>query len=216
MAREYKPDADHARHLPARHRRLARPRPAQERHRDPAHPGLRRLDRGGARAGAASRARSASSPSRSRRKDALDAAARRELRDFVERPRQGPARRRPPPTQRAASSLDVDRQRRRARASVAADARRAARSARASAVDCLVVDDGAAGHDGPSDVVERDRARSAGSASCRSILYGDGGRRRAIGALAAAATGVRRARRADSPERLLDQTRVLPASQPGD
>ena len=50
MAREYKPDAMTLGHLPARHRRLARPGAAQERHRHPAHSGLRHLHRGGARA----------------------------------------------------------------------------------------------------------------------------------------------------------------------
>ena len=42
----------HARHLPARHRRLARPRAAEERPGDAAHPGLRDLDRRRARPGA--------------------------------------------------------------------------------------------------------------------------------------------------------------------
>ncbi len=65
LAREYKPDRDHAGHLPARHRRLARARPAQERPLHAAHPGVRHLDRRGARARASTPARWPSSPSRS-------------------------------------------------------------------------------------------------------------------------------------------------------
>ena len=56
----------HARHLPARHRRLARPGAPQERHHDPAHPGLRHLHRGSARAGLKLRGDRRSSPNRSR------------------------------------------------------------------------------------------------------------------------------------------------------
>ena len=40
---------DHPGHLPARYRRLARHRPAQKRHDDPAHPGLHHVDRRRAR-----------------------------------------------------------------------------------------------------------------------------------------------------------------------
>ena len=43
--REYKPRRDHARHLPARHRRLARARAAEGRPGHAAHPGVRHLDR---------------------------------------------------------------------------------------------------------------------------------------------------------------------------
>ena len=63
---------DHARHLPARHRGLARARPAEERHRDAAHPGLRHLDRRRARARAAGGRDRRSSPSRSSRRTTLD------------------------------------------------------------------------------------------------------------------------------------------------
>ena len=50
----YQPARDHARHPPARHRRLARARPPQARLRHPPHPGPRHLDRRGPRARPAS------------------------------------------------------------------------------------------------------------------------------------------------------------------
>ena len=80
MTREYPPVGDHARHLPARHGGLAHPRAAQDRPRDAAHPDLRRLDRRLARARAAGRARSASSPSRCSRGRGRRGAGRRALR----------------------------------------------------------------------------------------------------------------------------------------
>ena len=58
---------DHARHLPARHARLARARAPEGRPRDAAHPGVRGLDRRRARPRAQLGRASASSRSRSRR-----------------------------------------------------------------------------------------------------------------------------------------------------
>ena len=137
LAREFQPDADHARHLPARHRRLARARPAEGRPRDAAHPGLRR-SRPTRRASArCSRARSASCQAVQPRRT-LDA-----LLDRAQRLRR---------RGRASTLLVVDRRRRRRATQFVAVARRRRRRGRrrsprrrgrgamrrAQRVDCLV------------------------------------------------------------------------------
>ena len=200
---------DHARHLPARHRRLARARAAEERPADAAHPGLRHLDRRCARARAGGRAPCA----------------------FVAKPiqTQGRARRRSMPTASATSCAgDEDacwcvardagaarragpaaRRRRRAGRSTRRRSRDGARSAsRSDRVDCMVARtatsisparlDADAGRrpaqDRRSSVLDRRRRRHAEPSARR---HGAGRH------------GAARVRDVRSPERLLDQARLF-------
>ena len=164
---------DHARHLPARHRRLARARAAEERPRHPAHPGLRDLDRrsrasGPWRSGALA---FVAKPIQSR--DVLDDCS-TTLDEFIDRPTRQPARgragRRPP--------------RRRSRDCVGADdvqvdgasptAGGAASRCASSAIDCVVLGPRRAGPDAgrrwPSEI--REPTPTLGRLPV--IVYGDG------------------------------------------
>ena len=123
----------HARHPPARHRRLARAGAAEERPGDPAHPGVRHLDRRGARPGAGRRGaglrrQADPEPRRARRRCSTT------LSDFIARPTRSAAgrragRRRRSRDRRAASARDdVAGHGRGRRRRGAAGAARAARS----------------------------------------------------------------------------------------
>ena len=155
----------HAGHLPARHRRLARPGPAQERHRHPAHPGLRHLDRRGARAGRQLRGRWRPGQAAPEPRDARRSCS-TTLRDFVGRrvkdllvvePRRRPARAR---SSQSIGGDDVpghDGGRAAATPLELLDGRR---------VDCLVLDASMPDMT-PDEFLRRDAARRRGPRRCR-------------------------------------------------
>ena len=132
---------DHARHLPARHRRLARARSAEERHRDAAHPGRGHLDRRSARPRAriraASRVRRQADPEQGGRSTRCSSELQRVRRGARERHAAGrlaPTRRRANGWRRYLAADDIR--------VVAAPDSAAPRgdAARARPVDCMVLD----------------------------------------------------------------------------
>ena len=192
----------HPGHLPAGHRRLARPGPAQERHDHAAHPRLRHFDRGGARARPEAGGAGRRLPSRSRPKETLERTAGRRDANVVaagERLAGGRRRRRPARTDRPACSAAAP-----FAWSRPSPARRRSSSMRGRPFDCVVL------HSGLPDMTAAGAGRGdrprPGPAGLPLILYSDRPPSADEEAALKALSQALNIRQAGSPERLLDQT----------
>ena len=158
---------DHARHLPARHRRLARAGSAEERRRDAPHSGRVDLDRRGARPRARLRRACRSSPSRSRARRCSTRCCASSWRFIRPRGAQAARRRRADPATQDELVRQFDVATTYA-ILTARDRATALRAARAShRVDCIVLDADLAGA-GRRRRWTRAPARIRRSAACRS------------------------------------------------